>query len=323
MEQTRALSTIKDYLRRSTSLLLGIPAHYMANPENGLHPLEIANWLHDKAPGLSKSGFRQYKAALTCYMQAMAAEYPEEADDYEAGLAAMAKLTSKLAAPRHALPPRTSSGKVKYIKLDDLTKLSGAMLLSPADWPPRAFFFLTAGLVTGLRPIEWQNATLIGNTEDGGLIIQVANAKHTNGRGNGETRTVTTPGGWMAEYTLRHMELLANWIADGQTYTQYYENSRAAIYEATRRLWPKDKRRHYSLYSGRHQFCANLKLSGNTRREIADLMGHASEETATAHYGKRRVGYSALAPHQVSLPKVEPLPSSPIRGGGGPSSTPK
>ena len=47
-----------------------------------------------------------------------------------------------------------------------------------------------------------------------------------------------------------------------------------------------------SLYSLRHQFSANAKMSGFTREEIAALMGHVVDDTATVHYAKKRSGHS-------------------------------
>ncbi|MCF7971359.1 MAG: hypothetical protein K9L22_09380 [Methylococcaceae bacterium] len=44
------------------------------------------------------------------------------------------------------------------------------------------------------------------------------------------------------------------------------------------------------LYSARHQFVANAKQGGLSLEVIAALMGHASTETATQHYGRRVSG---------------------------------
>jgi len=58
-------------------------------------------------------------------------------------------------------------------------------------------------------------------------------------------------------------------------------------------LWPK-RTSHATLYSMRHQFSANAKASGFTREEIAALMGHAVDTTATQHYGKKTAGYEMI-----------------------------
>jgi len=73
----------------------------------------------------------------------------------------------------------------------------------------------------------------------------------------------------------------------------FYSHCRACLYEATRALWPKRKQ-HISLYSARHQFAANAKFNGLPLEHIAALMGHASIETATAHYGRRSAGTGGM-----------------------------
>lgn len=314
VKPTRTEGTTQKYLARAQQLLMTIPTSYLSNPEIGLHPLEIAKWLHDTAPGLRKSTFRLYKAALGCYMEHMAKQYPEAAADYAAGHAELQKLSSKLAAPRKSLPDRTSSGKVKYVHLDDLMALCLNMVTSNSEWRRRACLWLASGIISGLRPIEWKNTEILEKTSDGGLTLKVANAKNTNGRANGEYREISIPPGWMAEYVTKHLQELQTWLSHGFDYEDYYATSRNELRRAVLELWPNNKNRHYSLYSGRHQFCANLKREGKTKREVADQMGHASEETASEHYGKRRSGHSGLA-IKMKMPSVI---STPDMGGGSP-----
>ena len=58
---------------------------------------------------------------------------------------------------------------------------------------------------------------------------------------------------------------------------------------AVSKLWPTRKMKP-TLYSGRHQFAANLKAAGYSRAEIAALMGHATDETAGQQYGRKKAG---------------------------------
>lgn len=44
------------------------------------------------------------------------------------------------------------------------------------------------------------------------------------------------------------------------------------------------------MYSARHQLIANLKYAGLSRAEIACIVGHGNDITATEHYGKKRCG---------------------------------
>lgn len=49
---------------------------------------------------------------------------------------------------------------------------------------------------------------------------------------------------------------------------------------------------HVTLYTARHQFSANMK-NILSKDQVADLMGHSSNETAGLHYGKKRSGHLA------------------------------
>jgi integrase len=87
------------------------------------------------------------------------------------------------------------------------------------------------------------------------------------------------------------------------TFEQYYMRCRKALQRACRQIWPR-RESHITLYSGRHQFCANLKAVGRSRAEVAYAMGHGSEETAAAHYGKRRSGWRGLEPMATTTPDL-------------------
>ena len=51
-----------------------------------------------------------------------------------------------------------------------------------------------------------------------------------------------------------------------------------------------------SLYTSRHQFVADAKRAGRSKMEVASLMGHSSDETATIHYGRRIQGRGESVP---------------------------
>ena len=77
------------------------------------------------------------------------------------------------------------------------------------------------------------------------------------------------------------------------------------------------KRASYpTLYSLRHQFAANAK-SSYTQSEVAALMGHGVDVTATIHYGRRASGQGALKvaplPAQVATVRNHPKASSRVR----------
>lgn len=129
---------------------------------------------------------------------------------------------------------------------------------------------------TGLRPCEWQHAKLIGTD------LLVKNAKATNGRAHGETRTIQL---YRAQpevlETIQHLLGIMKKY-QGVDFTAMYHSVRDAIATVARRVL-SSRRRYPSLYTARHCFSAAAKNSFS-KAEVAALMGHASLETAPRHY---------------------------------------
>lgn len=176
--------------------------------------------------------------------------------------------------------------------------------------------WLVCGALTGLRPKEWLYAyytdTQVG--EDGaeiqGHFLKVKNCKHTNGRGNGEYRTLNLSA--YSEVELRQilefLLLFKDWTE--VEYEKFYQqckdqlkrannillegrlNEFVIFGEKTKRKGGKVLSRNGSeykriqLYTGRHKFTSEAKKLFSLT-ETAALLGHASDKTAGIHYGKR------------------------------------
>ena len=90
------------------------------------------------------------------------------------------------------------------------------------------------------------------------------------------------------------------WKNDG--YEALLERMQSAFRHAAATLWPR-RRRRITPYSLRHAFAARVKLVFE-REEIAALMGHGVDTTASSHYGRRHRG--ASGGHRWLLPKADP-----------------
>ena len=90
-------------------------------------------------------------------------------------------------------------------------------------------------------------------------------------------------------------------------FSTFYENVRKRLYNIVIRLFPRSKK-HVTLYSARHQLIADLKASGYALSDIACIVGHGNDVTASEHYGKKRVGL-----HKQNLPKANPPDLDKIR----------
>ncbi len=204
------------------------------------------------------------------------------------------------------LPARTSALKAKRIPLADFDKLEtylrrfscSTVSRETADW-------IRAGCLTGLRPGEWRHAVIDGTD----LIVK--NAKTSNGRGNGVERTLH-----LSALSDADLQIVARMAAVGASwelqreYAQRQQQCAAALYAACLRIWPHP-RRHYALYSARHQALANAKDS-MSRAEVSAMAGHKTERTAQSRYGRRTSAWAredrpgAVMPSDANVATVSP-----------------
>ena len=166
---------------------------------------------------------------------------------------------------------------------------------------------LLATMVTGLRPIEWGSAVLIGD------VLTVRNAKFKEGeRANGAVRELellesVTPAERSAiERTIAAFTKSPYASQRPNVSVAFKEALGAAIRQAGVSKWFYRLR----VYDFRHQFSADAKASwGVGEGMVAAAMGHAVEETAIQHYGRAKHGSSRskVQPSSSSIAKVRRL----------------
>ena len=132
------------------------------------------------------------------------------------------------------------------------------------------------------------------------LILKVANAKNTNDRSHGVFREIELPdlSPSLSKLILLLVSTAKKTKADG-TWDRRVASAGKSLYRMTRELWPHRKK-HYTLYSARHQAAANWKMI-LSKEQIAALMGHASMLTATIHYGRRSAGRAQVLPGMATI----------------------
>lgn len=312
-QPTRTQKTIDGYASRARLLLLQAAEHFRIPESQEIAPADALAYFEHKAQTWRPATMRSNRAYLVFWLEGLLEQNPgaTQVTDTLARLQAF-----KAPRKKSELPKRTSAYKAKSIPVHDLVSLTEKLMSSSAEWARPTIRFLQAAVATGLRPCEWEH-TIFLDPET--LLVQ--NAKHTNGRGRGESRVVTIPQEhWLFEATHEHFRRLKVWLEAGQTYDHYYENCRHTLARAQKSLWPRRNTRTYTLYTGRHQWCANTKQAGASKLEIAEQMGHASEETAGTHYGRRSAGWShmpakalanGVAYKEVQAPAPASVPSTP------------
>jgi hypothetical protein len=250
-------------------------------------PADFLAYLSELRKTLSKSSWRQYRAALAYTLDAYA--------DYQGFANDIRRLSDKVCTTAKTTPVlRGAQLKDKKLSAEDIQTLHTALLQGRRSARgPSVVAWLYASLFTGLRPSEWEHARLVASlpiSESGGPYLLVKNGKHSNGRANGEMRTLD-----LSNFTPEQLNLIRVHLENIKeaTKTVSFEVFQAECSETLRRVarrtWP-DRARRPGLYSGRHQFSANLKKAEMSPVEIAALMGHISTKTAVNHYARKNVG---------------------------------
>lgn len=302
MKPTRTPFTETDYARRARQLVANLAREFGMADSDDVGPADVVRYLDQRRADLAPVSWRQYKASLS----ALARDRAKADDDWCEAVTAIEAMrwSSAGSAPKGRRPKRTSARKDKSPTDERLEQLQHWLTLHDAE----ASAFLSATLLTGLRPIEWRAARLahVGDR----LVLFVRNAKATNGRAHGKGRRL-----WFEALNFSQARAVRTTIAmfrkawknDG--YDALLERLQRAFRRAAATIWPR-RRRAITPYSLRHAFAARVKLILE-REEIAALMGHGVDTTASAHYG-RRPRRTSGGPRWL-LPKADPRDVARVR----------
>ena len=288
-------------------------ARYNRDVPGPPYKVKFLDWLGSKKAQWRPSTWRQYKSAMMLFFEIN-------------GSRDLCEKLSKMHSDACAPPPsrggqmNTSARKRKEITGDEFERLLKVLGGRRCTWATNTRLFLQAGLLTGLRPGEWEFAVIIDDVElpNGskvGPVLKVKNAKNTNGRCHGEYRHLILSNLERTEINTiqMHISLVTRWIRDGGKYEKYYSRCRRCLYEAGREFPPRLRNKNITQYTMRHQFAANLKNAGYSLQKIGALMGHAVDDTATEHYGRKRSGRSSRLPmaHPDEIARVRVVYGSP------------
>lgn len=290
---TRSEATKKEYLRRTRELSSRCRKELNLYSHEILDLRRFVGWLITQKSIWARTTWRQYKACVVYFLE----KQVEEQND------PIASEALELLLPEDVegcvlQTTKTSGVKMKKFPMKDFHKLNQYLKDNAGMWHEPLRRWLISALLTGLRPQEWANTTY--GYKDGEDALIIVNAKNTNGRSHGPTRTLLLGNLTQEEREIikKHVEVSNEWNMHEQ-FTVFYQACASTLGRLSRKIWPK-RSQYVSLYSARHQFSADAKASGFTREEVAAMMGHAVDETATIHYGRKTAGYT--------LCRVRPLP---------------
>jgi integrase len=241
------------------------------------NPMAFAEWMTQQKSRWKKSTWRMTRLAVQEYLQKSGA--PVEAiQHFSVGDNPSSKAVGQFDATRVKGLPDEDLEKLVRLLTDPQTQATHKLRGGTYDAMLAAF--LQANVLIGLRPSEWDTAQW--SSLDGSQVLRVENRKTTNGRSNGAIRLLAVhPDSvqTVQEAILERDRLYS--LGIGWTEIQKGMSSRL---QEIRHLVT---RKTYTLYSTRHRFVSGAKQSGYNKRDIADMLGHSSEETAGLHYGRK------------------------------------
>jgi hypothetical protein len=144
-----------------------------------------------------------------------------------------------------------------------------------------------AGYLVLASRLGWRPGEML-NVQRQGMLLVADAEKHTNGRGLTETCQAD-----LSPYGARWFPEIDEWISNIRKFEQIYgsrkglqANLNARLQTACRLLGIK----RVCTYTLRHFAIASMKASGLSRKEIAVLVNHATDRTASDRYCKKRHG---------------------------------
>lgn len=290
--QTISAYTIRaEGLRRSCARALMID-------DAGMSWSTFVDWLATQRPRWSRSTWRTYKRSV---VETMKREPPDEDGDVVSALTTLVSASQSSALRK---THRTSASKAVRFPRDARERIFAALRLGRSNQAVELIDFISASCASGLRPAEWRGASLEPGVEDGAVRLVVQNAKATNGRAHGPTRTLH----WrdlppeVATAISRTIAIARRFPSDA-AYRAYCNGLQDLLGSVSRRLWP-DRERHFTLYTCRREFIARAK-SIYSPVEVAALAGHSVDRTSLSHYGRTRKSRSS-GQIDVELPTPDP-----------------
>jgi len=235
-------------------------------------------------PGITAATLTSYKSAIRSFVS------HEDA---------LHKLGMLRAPSRRTLVKKTTSLRAKKLSAEDLESIAiYAKKQEAADARSRygspTVMWLSATLLTGLRPHEWISAEL--NASSNALVVENTKLTACTGTDWGERiipldHLESDEMAFISDFlditdAIKKMDPSLSAKAN---FERFRTSCNHWLNKASRHLFKKRKL-HATLMSARHQFIANLKAGGYKPVEIAYLVGHGNDLRAFESYGRTSVG---------------------------------
>jgi integrase len=272
---TKTSETIAAYSDRAHALRV------MAEREEcaGTDILTVITWFNRQHERWAASTVRQYRAALR-----------HELDNNHLPASTRELTERRLASgprPKDGGPRRTSARKRKSLPEGQYRSLITKLRSTRRTDDELILCLLFFGAVLFLRPSEYAHAHVRETT----LIVE--NAKATNGRANGVSRSRDIAP--MGQKTIEVLEVFLNELQNAIIETGCPRKLHNRLAARLARVCSSLGIPRVSLYTMRHVGMAMAK-SLFSPVEVAAASGHASVRTATSHYAKKRATWVKFRP---------------------------
>lgn len=262
--------------------------HKMRQAELERHAVSVASWRQYRAALLFVLGEERFAAEGADVVAELNAAIFRLRAEAQTGCLKRTRRTSGM--KRRAFPARDFEIIIQYLENQIGVHRHANTLRT----------WLLASRLVGVRPSEWRSGGLV--EVDGEPAFRIRNAKITNGRGNGIDRVLLLTGA--SPEDVEHIDDMLYMLVEfekepGYRFDRHLRQLGDYLRVVTRKCLGK-RTSYPTLYSLRHQFAAEAK-NVFSQAEVAALMGHGVDVTATIHYGRRVYGHGAV--------KVAPLPT--------------
>lgn len=251
-----SIKTRDEYLTKAEGWL----NNYVGDTPEKRTPKQITDALKEWSIGKPGSTFRSMRAALVYHQE-------------RAGFKKSAGRLRNTKRPEHNQKRPKPKRVCRRVNQDELGKLRGDATRRKDELSLAAY---TVALFTGARPIEMPTirCSFHGVSD---MKIFIKGAKIQRGP-DGEVRR-----GIDREIIMSRDHRLLDAVKQLEDISyQEVRNLVSRVSKSSERLFPKRKLRP-SLYSLRHQFASEMKATGTGRRELASIMGHASQASASQY----------------------------------------
>lgn len=300
----RTVATEKAYLDKA--LWFEGYAARMMGIEN-ITPIEVAACAITRKPEWATRTWRYMKAALIFRYKSMNTSEASQAVEM---------LLAETQAGTLKRSKRTSARRKKNFGEEELKSVLDDLSDRRSSYAPIVRDWLKFGAMLGLRPHEWCFSEIVmlapaditgyGSADAKTPYLRVSNGKNTHGRSHGVYRHIDMreiPKETIADVS-DFCKKMASIAAAGE-FDALYMGCKQLLNRVNQRHEDSQKRR-LQLYSPRHHFSGNAKKYLSLQ-EVAALMGHKSNRTASDHYGRRAAasGGVAVRPLSAEVERVE------------------